>query len=96
MLEYVNNKTGEFFTDEKDVGNSLEILLDKIKKNEYSPRDNFIENFGVIKSGKNFKNFLYSNFRKRLNIDESLVDYVTPDNMKKDFKPCEPIKDIYK
>lgn len=89
--KYINDKTGEFFTDEKDVGNSLEILLKKIEKKKYSPRNYFIKNYSVINSGKRLKKFLYDNYETKLNIDKKNVDYVTIETTKTDFKQCEPV-----
>ena len=50
--KYINEKTGQFFTDENDVGKNIEIMMNKLKNNEYEPRKFFIDNYGAIKSGK--------------------------------------------
>ena len=94
--KYVNDQTGEFFTDENDISASLEKLLSKIKSKQYNPRNFFLKNYGVINAGKKLKEFLYDNYGDKINIDKSLVDYVTPEFVKKDFKPCKPIKEMIK
>ena len=81
--KYVNNKTGEFFTDENDVKKSSNLLLNNLDK--YSPRQYIIDNFGPINSGKKLKKYLFDNFRNRLNVKENEVKYVTIRNPIKDF-----------
>ena len=93
--KYVTDETGEFFTDETDVSNSLDILLDKIKNKQYEPRNYFVTNYSVINAGKKLKKFLYDNFSERINIKENLVDYISPEFVKSDFKPCNPVKEIH-
>ena len=87
--KYINDKTGELFTDENDVSQALNILLDKIERNVYTPRQYFIENYSVINSGRNLKKFLYKHWGDRINIPEINVDYVSPEFSKKDFKECK-------
>tara|TARA_B110001450_G_scaffold230664_1_gene232063 strand:+ start:1566 stop:2660 length:1095 start_codon:yes stop_codon:yes gene_type:complete len=89
--KYVNDRTGEFFTDENDIGKSVEILLDKIKRKHYKPREYFIKNYSVQNAGKKFKNFLYENWNDRINIPRHKVKYVTPEFSKKDFKTCKSV-----
>ena len=86
--KYINEKTGQFFTDETDVGKNIEIMMNKLKNNEYEPRKFFIDNYGAIKSGKKLKKFLYSNWGKDINLPEHEVEYITPEFPKKDFKQC--------
>tara|TARA_B110001469_G_scaffold96690_1_gene93013 strand:- start:464 stop:1582 length:1119 start_codon:yes stop_codon:yes gene_type:complete len=87
--KYINDKTGQFFTDENDVGQNIEIMMNKLKNNEYEPRKYFVENYGPIASGKKFKTFLYKHWGDQINIPESEVEYVTPEFPKKDYKQCE-------
>ena len=87
--KYVNDKTGEFFNDEHDIGHSLNRLLYNIQNNRYTPRKYFIENYSVVNTGKRLKKFLYDNYGNEINIPEDKVEYVTPDFSKKDFKGCE-------
>ena len=86
--KYINENTGEFFTDENDIGDSLNILLNNMIQNKYEPRKYFIDNYGIINSGKRLKQFLYSTFGDRLNIPESQVEYITPDYKSIDYKSC--------
>ena len=83
--KYVNNKTGEFFTDENDIEKSVKLLMNNLSK--YSPRQYIIDNYGPLNSGKKLKKFLYDNFKSRLNIPEHKVKYVTIRNKLIDFKP---------
>ena len=89
--KYINNETGEFFTDENDLGPAVEKMMKKINEKKYQPRAYFVKNYSIINSGKRLKKFLYNNFGHRLNIDPRNVDYVTPEFSKKDFKQCESV-----
>ena len=86
--KYINDKTGQFFTSEKDIGKNIEIIMDGINKKKYEPRQYFISNFGPKKSGKRLKEFLYSHWGDRINIPESKVEYLTPEFQKKDYVDC--------
>ena len=86
--KYVNDKTGEFFNDEHDIGVSIQKLMKKIENNEYTPRKYFIENYTAIHAGKRLKDFLYNTFGDRLNIPKEEVEYVNPAFKSIDFKPC--------
>ena len=72
--KYVNNNTGEFFTNETDVKESVTKLMSNIDK--YEPRKYIVENYGPINSGKRLKEFLYKNYKDKLNIPENEVDFV--------------------
>jgi hypothetical protein len=79
--KYVDDKqTGEFFTDENDISNSLEKLLRNFSN--YKPRKYIIDNYGPINSGRVLKKFIFENFKDRiLNekkevVKESDVDYI--------------------
>ena len=89
--KYVNDKTGEFFTDEKDISASLDILLNKMNNNEYTPRGYFIKHYSVEKSGKKLKEFLYKHWKDRLNLPEEQVAYISPEFIKKNFETCKSI-----
>ena len=91
--KYVNEKTGEFFTDEHDIGVSITKLLKNMKQNIYQPRKYFLENYTTQHSGKQLKDFLYSNFESRLNVPKKDVLYVTPAYKDIDYKPCK-INDV--
>ena len=60
--KYINEKTGEFFNDEKDI----ESVLDKMLKNlkNYTPRKYYTDNFGIVKSGKRLLDFVKKNCLK--------------------------------
>lgn len=73
--KYVNENTGEFFTDENNVCQMMDKIMNNY--NSYKPRQYIIENYGPINSGKRLKEYLYTNFKDHLNIDESQVEYVT-------------------
>ena len=86
--KYINSDTGEFFTNETDVGSSVETLLKKIENKKYKPREYFIKNYSVANAGRTLKKWLYENFRDKLNIDPKNIDYISPEFNKKDFQPC--------
>tara|TARA_B100000787_G_C16197105_1_gene301751 strand:- start:2217 stop:2822 length:606 start_codon:yes stop_codon:yes gene_type:complete len=85
--KYVNENTGEFFTNEKD----FEEKIDKILNNydSYSPRKYFVENYGIKNSGKKLKDFVYKIFGDKINIPKEKVEYLTPEFPKKDWKSCD-------
>ena len=76
--KYINKdsiKTGEFFTDETDIEDSLKTFLDNMKNNKYEPRKFILENYGPINSGIKLKEFLFEHFKDRLNIKDA--KYIT-------------------
>lgn len=79
--KYVNNKTGQFFNDENDVKENVNIILKNL--NNYSPRKYIIDNYGPINSGKKLAKFLLENFKNRLNHKD--IKYVTIRHPIKDF-----------
>ena len=89
--KYINNETGEFFTDENDLGPAVEKIMKKIEKKKYQPRNYFVKNYSVINSGKRLKKFLYENYGARININQNNVDYITIETTKSDFKQCDPV-----
>ena len=89
--KYVDHKyTGEFFTDEKDIGKSLEILLANLPN--YKPRQYIIDNYGPINSGRVLKKFIFEKFKdrilneKKVVVKESDVDYIAIRNPLIGFK----------
>lgn len=66
--KYINDKTGEFFGDETDIEVALTTLLKNMQK--YTPRQYIIDNYGPVNSGKRLKEFLFKNFKDRLNITD--------------------------
>ena len=86
--KYINKQTGQFFTDEKDLEQNLDILLSNIKRNTYSPRKYFVENYGPRRSGERLKEFLYKHWKDRLNIPKSEVEYLSIEFQKNNYKNC--------
>ena len=79
--KYIDSeKTGEFFTDEKDIASSLNIFLSKL--NKYTPRQYIIDNYGPINAGKKLKKFIFDNFKDRVlnenneKVKESDVEHI--------------------
>jgi hypothetical protein len=70
--KYVNENTGEFFTNKEDFETSMIKLFNNY--NEYNPSEYFNNNYGKINSGKRLKKFLCDNIPE-LNIINS--DYFT-------------------
>ena len=66
-------KTGVFFTDENDIADAIAKLI--VKMPTYDTRQYIIDNYGPINSGKKLKEFLFSNFKNKLNITD--CEYVT-------------------
>lgn len=73
--KYVNKQTGVFFNDENNVVEKVKELLNNYDK--YEPRKYIIENYGHVKSGKKLAEFLFKNFKDRLNVKEEDVKYIT-------------------
>jgi glycosyltransferase involved in cell wall biosynthesis len=67
------NKTGVFFKDENDIEPAIEKLLEKMPT--YNVRQYIIDNYGPINSGKKLKEFLFANFKNKLNIKD--CNYIT-------------------
>jgi len=57
--KYINNHTGEFFTDHHDIRVSLESLIDRIDRKQYDTRKWWAANHGVERSGKRLREFIY-------------------------------------
>ena len=64
--KYVNNNTGEFFN-ENDIKDKVRKILSK----KYSPRQYFIDNYGIEKSGYRLKKFLQSIYPNMNEINET-------------------------
>ena len=76
--KYINTHgilTGEFFTNEIDLEQSLTKLLNNMKNDKYQPRKFILDNYGPINSGIKLKEFLFKNFKDRLNIKDA--KYIT-------------------
>ena len=57
--KYINDKTGLFFT-ENTIKESVIRLMNNIKMNTYSPREYYLNNYGMKNSGKKLRDFLKS------------------------------------
>jgi hypothetical protein len=57
--KYINNYTGEFFIDEHNLRNALDNITYKISAGLYSPIKWWTEAYGVERSSKKLRNFLY-------------------------------------
>lgn len=54
--KYINEQTGEFFNDEKDIETQIRKLLSKLS--QYQPRKYYQSNYGPEKSGLKLKKFV--------------------------------------
>ena len=68
--KYVNDKTGLFFT-ENTIKESAIRILNNIKRNTYSPREDYLSKYGLKKTGRELRDFL-----KSINPDLSDCEYV--------------------
>jgi hypothetical protein len=59
-FKYINDQTGEFFTDETNVGNAAQNLLNKLPK--ISPQKWWKDNYSYSKSAVKLRNFLYNSY----------------------------------
>jgi hypothetical protein len=74
--KYVDEeKTGTFFTDENDVSDAIAKLLANM--NKYNPRQYIIDNYGPINAGRRLKEYLFTNFKDRLNLKEEDVEHIS-------------------
>ena len=81
--KYINEKTGVFFNDLNDFEYSLSILLKNM--NSYTPRKYFIDNYGIVRSGKRMLHFIRNNFGDKVNISNE-CKYLVPRFIKKDYE----------
>ena len=87
--KYVNEKTGVFFTDEKDIDSAIDEMNRKLLNNEFSAREEYIKNYGPVNSGIRLRDFLYDTFGEKINVPRHKTDYVTIDYPKTDYAKCE-------
>ena len=78
--------SGEFFNDETDFKEMIDKMIKNIDK--YEPRQFFVSNYGIIRTGKKLKKFIYDVFGDKVNIPQEKIDYITPEFKKIDFKEC--------
>ena len=81
--KYINDKTGEIFNDETDFEEKVDKLINNYSN--YTPRKEFLEKYGIIKTGIKFKDFIYEVFGNKINIPKNNIKYITPDYKKIDF-----------
>ena len=55
--KYVNDKTGIFFNG-NNIKEQCKKLLNNIERNQYTPREYYINNYGIENTGKQLKDFL--------------------------------------
>jgi hypothetical protein len=70
--KYVTKETGEFFSNENDVSQSINTLLTNM--NRYTPRNYFIKNYGKEKSGRILAKFIKNNYP---DVQPKELEYVT-------------------
>ena len=74
----VPNVTGEFFNNDS-FKNSLETFLLNLSNNVYKPREYFIKNYGIEKSGKKLLEFIKTIYpESSLNFKFNDVKYIKP------------------
>lgn len=77
--KYIDDKTGELFTNENDFEEALTRLIDKQANGGYTPRDQFITNYGTSNAGKKLLNFVCECIpENELNFNKSEVKYLKP------------------
>ena len=70
--KYINEQTGEFFTDMSDFRQSLDkIIRGANTPNHYEPRKWVLENYGNANSGKRLLEFVRENFPDRVKLQKS-------------------------
>ena len=79
-------ETGHLFNSLDDFEPKLQQFLDNM--NTYKPRSHFIQNYGIINSGKKLRDFCVKVFGNRLNVDVNTIEYLTPEFEKKNYKHC--------
>lgn len=87
--KYVRKETGVFFNNENDIGDAISKMNENLAQgNVYNPRKYFLENYGIINSGRRLKEFLYKNFGNRINLPKHQVEFVTIDYPKVQYSHC--------
>jgi glycosyltransferase involved in cell wall biosynthesis len=77
--KYIDEKTGELFNNENDFENALTRLLEKQEKGEYSPRDQYIANYGTSNAGKKLLDFVCECIpENELNFNKYQIKYLKP------------------
>ena len=84
--KYVTPETGTFFTDENDLRPALNELIQNLPN--YKPRKHYIDNYGVVRSGKKLLDFVRQNYGDKIDIPED-CKYIVPRFEKKGYKIAE-------
>ena len=58
-FKYITKETGEYFIDEHNIRNALDNLIYKLSNNLYTTRKWWEKNYGIEKTSKKLRNFLY-------------------------------------
>tara|TARA_B100000989_G_C19519440_1_gene463385 strand:+ start:297 stop:1445 length:1149 start_codon:yes stop_codon:yes gene_type:complete len=87
--KYINQNTGVFFNDENDIDLAINEMNNKLLRNEFRAREEYINNYGPVNSGRRLKDFLYDKFGNQINIPVHNTDYITIDYPKTNYAQCE-------
>ena len=78
--------SGEFFKDESNFKEMIDKMIHNIDK--YEPRQFFVSNYGILKTGKKLKQFINEVYGDTLNVPMDKIDYITPEFQKKNYIEC--------
>lgn len=81
--KYVTDETGSSFNDLEDLSYKLHKFLNNLSS--YSPRRHFIDNYGIINSGKKLLNFIATNYSGKTSVSR-FNEYLTIRFPKPNFK----------
>lgn len=87
--KYINQNTGVFFTDENDIDFAINDMNNKLLRNDFKVREEYINNYGPVNSGRRLRDFLYDKFDNQINVPRHKTDYVTIDFPKSNYAQCE-------
>jgi hypothetical protein len=66
--KYLNEETGEFFDDMSNFANQLRKIVHRSRRKKYHPRRYMEANYGDVKAGTVFKNFVEDHFSDRVKL----------------------------
>jgi hypothetical protein len=75
--KYAVDETGELFSDENDIEDALNKFVPKLNEKKYKSRQYIIDNYGPVNTGRKLKEFLFTNWGDKINIDENDCDFIT-------------------
>ena len=64
-------------------------MNNKLLRNDFRVREEYINNYGPVNSGRRLRDFLYDKFGDKINIPRHKTDYVTNDYAKTNYAQCE-------